>query len=131
MLASLFESSRNPGKLQALYYNMPSHFSVEQVLSQSFNNHNPNQYRNNEDEDEKLLLDEAEQSYNRIANAITNTCINEMPNNTESSSQILQIPDVNDGDLSTVRRDTHKILDIRDLSQINLVYNNITFQICT
>ena len=35
-LASLFESSRKyPGKFQTLYYNMPSHFSVEQILSQS------------------------------------------------------------------------------------------------
>ena len=35
-LASLFESSRkHPGKFQALYYNMPSHLSVEQILAQS------------------------------------------------------------------------------------------------
>ena len=35
-LASLFESSRkHPGKFQALYYNMPSHLSLEQILSQS------------------------------------------------------------------------------------------------
>ena len=47
-------------------------------------------------EDEKILLDEAEQSYNKTVNAITNTCINEMRNNTESSSQILQILDIND-----------------------------------
>ena len=127
-LASLFESSRkHPGKLQALYYNMPSHFSVEQILSQSSNSQT-SQYRYSEDENEKLLLDEAEQSYNRIANAITNTCINEMPNNTESSSQILQVPDVNDDRLSSVE-DTYKILDTRDLSQINLTYNNITFQV--
>jgi hypothetical protein len=36
VLASLFESSRkHPGKFQTLYYNMPSHLSVEQILSQS------------------------------------------------------------------------------------------------
>ena len=128
-LAALFESSRkHPGKLQALYYNMPSHFSVEQILSQSSISQNSSQYRYSEDEDEKILLDEAEQSYNRIVNAITNTCINEMPNNTESSSQILQVPDVNDNRLSSVE-DTYKILDTRDLSQINLTYNNITFQV--
>ena len=84
------------------------------------------QNRYSENEDEKLLLDEAEQSYNRIANAITNTCINEMPNNTESSIQILQVPD--DDRLSSVE-DTYEILDTRDLSQINLTYNNITFQV--
>ncbi len=127
-LASLFESSRKyPGKFQTLYYNMPSHFSVEQILSQSSISQT-SQYRYSENEDEKLLLDEAEQSYSRIVNAITNTCINEMPNNIESSSQILQVPDVNDNRLSSVE-DTYKILDTRDLSQINLTYNNITFQV--
>jgi hypothetical protein len=128
-LAALFESSRKyPGKLQALYYNMPSHLSVEQILLHPSISQNSSQYRYSENEDEKLLLDEAEQSYNRIANAITNRCINEMPNNTESSSQILQVPDVNDDRLSAVQ-DTYKILDARDLSQINLTYNNITFQV--
>ena len=36
--------------------------------------------------------------------------------------------DVNDNRLSSVE-DTYKILDTRDLSQINLTYNNITFQV--
>jgi hypothetical protein len=45
-LASLFESSRKrPGRLQALYYNRPSHLSVEQTLSQSFISENVDQYR--------------------------------------------------------------------------------------
>ena len=36
-LASLFESSReHPGKFQALYYNMPSPLSMEQILSESY-----------------------------------------------------------------------------------------------
>ena len=128
-LATLFESSRkHPGKFQALYYNMPSHLSVEQILSESSINQNASPYRYCMNEDEKILLDEAEQSYNRIVNAITNTCINKMPNNTESSSQILQVPDVNDDRLSSVE-DTYKILDTRDLSQINLTYNNITYRV--
>lgn len=80
-------------------------------------------YGYNEDEDEKWLLDEAEQSYNRIVNAITNNCINGMPNNTESLSPISQVPDVQD------MGDSSKIFDIRDLSQVNFVYNNITFQV--
>jgi hypothetical protein len=70
---------------------MPSHLSVQQILSQPFNNHNPNQYRNNEDENEKLLLDEAEQSFNRIVNTITNKCINKMPGDIKSLSQISDI----------------------------------------
>ena len=123
-LAALFESSRkHPGKLQALYYNMSSHFSVEQILSQSSISQNPSQYSIGENEDEKLLLDEAEQSYNRIVDAITNTCINEMPNNTESSSQILQAP--HEQDIGSNR----EIYDTGDLSGVSLAYNNITFHV--
>ena len=123
-LAALFESSRkHPGKLQALYYNMSSHFSVEQILSQSSISQNPSQYSIGENEDEKLLLDEAEQSYNRIVDAITNTCINEMPNNTESSSQILQAP--HEQDIGSNR----EIYDTGDLSGASLAYNNITFHV--
>ena len=123
-LASLFESSRkHPGKLQALYYNMPSHFSVEQILSQSSISQNSSQYRYSENEDEKILLDEAEQSYNRIVNAITNNCINKMPNNTESSSQILQAS--YEQDLGSNR----EIYDTRNLPQVNFVYNDFTFQV--
>jgi hypothetical protein len=55
-LASLFESSRkHPGKLQALYYNMSSPSSVEQVLSQSHFSQSPNRNGYSENEDEKLL----------------------------------------------------------------------------
>ena len=44
-LASLFESSRkHRGKFQALYYNMPSHLSVEQTLSQSHVSQNLSRY---------------------------------------------------------------------------------------
>jgi hypothetical protein len=120
-LTSLFESSRKyPGKFQTLYYNTSSRLSVEQVLSIS---QNASIYGYNEDEDEKRLLDEAEQSYNRIVDATTNNCINWMPNNTESLSPISQVPDVHGIGGSS------KIFDTRDLSQVNFVYNNITFQV--
>jgi hypothetical protein len=46
---------------------------------------------------------------------------------TGSPFQILQVPEIRDG-LSSVEGN-HKILDTRDLSQVNLVYNNITFQV--
>lgn len=129
-IASLFESSKkHPGKFQTLYYNMPSHLSVEQILSESSINQNASPYRYSMNENEKILLDEAEQSYNRIINGITNSCINGMQNKTGSIPQILQVPNVNDGRRLSSIEDTHKILDTRDLSQINLVYNNITFQI--
>jgi hypothetical protein len=62
--------SRNPpGKFPALYYNMISLLSVEQILSQSSVSENTSRYRYSEDEDERLIIDEAEQSYNRIMNA--------------------------------------------------------------
>ena len=128
-LASLFESSRkHPGKFQTMYYNMPSHLSVEQILSESSINQNASSYRYIVNEDEKILIDEAEQSYNRIINAITNYCINEMQNDTGSSLKILQVPNLNNSRLPSVA-DTHKIIDTIDLSQINLTYNNIIFQV--
>ena len=102
---------------------MSSHFSVEQILSQSLISQNSSQYRYSENEDEELLLDEAEQSYNRVANAITNTCINEMPNDTESSSQILQAS--HEQDIGS----NHETFDTGDLSGANLTYNNITFHV--
>jgi hypothetical protein len=123
-LASLFESSRkHPGKFQALYYNMPSHLSVEQVLSQSSSSQNASQYIDSEDEDDTLLLDEAEHSYNRIVDAIATSCINEMPKDT----QTLHIPSIQDCPPKV--EGNHNIFDTRDLSQVNLVYNNITFQL--
>lgn len=89
-LASLFESSRkHPGRLQALYYNTSSPLSVEQILLQSCISQNASRYRYNENEDEKLLLDEAERAYDRMVDAVTNNCINGIPNNTEPASQIL------------------------------------------
>lgn len=85
-LASIFESSRkHPGKLQTMYYNMPSALSAEQILSQLSINQNeqhPNQFGYGEYE--KLLLDEAEQFYNRIVDAFASKCFNELPNDTES-----------------------------------------------
>jgi hypothetical protein len=63
-LASLLESERKyPGKLWALYYNMPFTFSVEKILTElsiSQNEQRPNSFGYNEDFLEKLLLDEAE-----------------------------------------------------------------------
>lgn len=102
---------------------IPSGKKLQRIL-----NNNRSQYRNSENENEKLLLDEAEQVYNRIVDAITNNCINWMSHDTESSSQILQVPKTQVG-LSSVGGGNRKIFDTRDLSQVNLVYNNITFQV--
>ena len=107
---------------------MPSHLSVEQILSESSISQNASSYGYSMNENKKTLLDEAEQSYNRIVNAITNYCIKGIQNDTETSPQILQVPDLNNSGLSSVA-DTHKIIDTSGLSQINLVYNNITFQV--
>src|SRR5918994_1420074 len=123
-LASLFESSRkHPGKLQALYYNMPSPSSVEQILTQSRVSQNQSRYGYSENEDEELLLDDAEQAYNSMMDAITNRCINEVPNDTESLSPVLQLPIIQD------EGSNHEIMDTRDLSQVDFVYNDITFQV--
>src|ERR671919_2174818 len=123
-LASLFESSRkHPGKFQALYYNMSTQLSVEQILSESSFSQNPSRYSIGENEDEKLLLDEAEQAYNSMIDAIANRCINEVPNNTESLSPVLQLPIIQD------EESNHEIMDTRDLSQVDFVYNDITFQV--
>jgi hypothetical protein len=127
-LAALFESSRkHPGKFQALYYNMSTQLSMEQILSESSVCQNPSQYSIGENDNEKLLLDEAEQAYNSMVDAIANRRINGVPTNTESESQILQLPIIQD-DLSSIAGN-HEILDTRDLSQFNLVYNNTTFEI--
>src|ERR687892_624369 len=123
-LASLFESSRkHPGKFQTVYYNMPSYLSVEQILSDSSRSQEPSLYGFSENEIEKVLSDEAEQSYNRFVNAVTNNCINKMPSDTKSSSQVLPLPIIQDG------RGNHEILDTGNLSEVNFVYNDFTFQI--
>ena len=76
-LASLFESSRkHPGKFQALYYNTLSPLSMEQILSEPDDSRDACLNGLGENEYEKLLLDEAELSYNRIVNAITNNYVN-------------------------------------------------------
>jgi hypothetical protein len=123
-LASLFESSRkHPGKFQAMYYNMPSPSSVEQILSQSRVSQNQSRYGYSENEDEKLLLDDAEQAYNSMIDAIANRCINEVPNDTESLSPVLPLPIIQD------EGSNHEILDTGDMSKVDFVYNDITFQV--
>jgi|SRR5919106_1215934 hypothetical protein len=124
--ATLFESSRkHPGKFQALYYNISTQLSVEQILSEPSFSQNPSRYSIGENEDEKLLLDEAEQSYNRIVDAITSNCINGMPNDTELPSQILS--DIQDNKLLVGH--SREIFDTKDLSELNFVYNDITLQV--
>jgi hypothetical protein len=129
-LASIFESSRkHPGKFQALYYNMSSSLSVEQLLSQpSSNSQRLSRYGYSEDENEKVLLNEAELSYNRIVDAITNHCINQTPkvpndNNTELSPETFQIASIQGIENNS------EIFDTRNLSEVNLLYNNITFHV--
>src|SRR5919106_594150 len=122
--ASLFESSRkHPGKLQALYYNMSFPSSVEQILSQSRVSQNQSRNGYGENEDEKLLLDEAERAYNSMMDAITSRCINEVPNDTESLSPVLPLPIIQD------EESNHEILDTGNLSEVNFVHNDITLQV--
>lgn len=94
-LLSIFESSRkHPGKLQAMYYNMPTLGIVRRSSSTNaiVDSHEQylSEYTNEYDTWEKLLLDEAEQLYNRmIEESINMYTINEMINNTESSTHSL------------------------------------------
>jgi len=79
-LASLFESSRrHPGKLQSLYYNM-STAEIQSLLSTSIgqNDHNPSQDGQDETAPEKIILDEAEQIYNKLIDDITGKYVNEI-----------------------------------------------------
>ena len=82
-IASIFESQRkNPEKLLALYYNISPTLSVEQLLSQSSiskNQSDPTQFAHNNDSLENLILDEAEQCYNRIVEAYVGKCTNDIP----------------------------------------------------
>src|SRR5918994_527256 len=129
-LASLFESERkNPGKLRALYYNTPSpSLPVEEILLSSLiSPHEPYGYTDEEDAIAKLILDEAEQLFNRLVDAVTNRCINWIPNDKHSSSQILPLPIIQD-DLSPVTGND-VILDSGKLSHVNFVYNDITLQV--
>jgi hypothetical protein len=100
---------------------MPSHLSVEQILSDSSDRQDASLYDFGENENEKLLLDEAEQSYNRMVDAITSNCINGIPNDTESPSQILS--NIQDSKLSV--GNSREIFDTKDLSELNFVYNDI------
>ena len=91
-VASIFESQRkNPEKLLALYYNTSPTLSVEQLLSQSSiseNQSDPTQFAHSNDSLENLILDEAEQCYNRIVEAYVGKCTNDIPYDTESSSSL-------------------------------------------
>jgi hypothetical protein len=58
-----------------------------------------------------------------MVDAVTKNCINGIPTNTESESEILQLPVIQDGG------NNHEILDTRDLSQVNFLYNDIIFEI--
>jgi hypothetical protein len=134
-LASIFESARkHPGTLQMVYYNMPSTISVIRSLTQpsiNQNEQNLSQYGYNDDPNETLLLDEAEHLYNKIVEAFANKCINDVTNDTESSSQILQVPDTQLS-LST-DEGCHTSLDASEenLFPTNVLFNNISLRLFT
>jgi hypothetical protein len=87
-LVSIFESSRkHPGKLQALYYNMPTITTNGLKLSEMGINQDAADYNTSKN----LLLDEAEQFYNRLLEESISGCtISETTEDTESSIHLLQ-----------------------------------------
>jgi predicted transcriptional regulator len=109
-LLSIFESSRkHPGKLHAMYYNMPTIRIMGNSLSETpiGDSYHPvngyeqylSEYINEYGTSEKLLLDEAEQLYNRLIEESMNMYTrSEMTDNTVSSPKPLQpfmeLPDV-------------------------------------
>jgi hypothetical protein len=66
--------------------------------------------------------------YKKTLDAITNNCINGMPGDAELSSDLFQVVDIQD-EPASAKGDNRKIFDTRDLSQVNLVYNDITLQV--
>lgn len=95
-LASIFESTRkHPGRLQAMYYNMPTIRTMGRSSSTNAIGDSPYQdnqyeqylseYAREYDAWENMLLNEAEQLYNRMIGESMNMCSNEMTSNTESS----------------------------------------------
>ena len=104
-LASIFESSRkHPGRLHAIYYNMPTIKTVKrsssETLTGDIQDNQHQQYLCNYASDyatsEKMLLEEAEHLYNKLIEESMSACtINEMTEttyNTESSIHSLQQP---------------------------------------
>lgn len=101
-LVSIFESSRkHPGKLHAMYYNMSTirtmgRSSLETPTDNQYEQY-PYNYASDYATSEKMLLDEAEQLYIRmIEESMTKCSINEMTDNTESSTSLLLLPVVQD-----------------------------------
>jgi len=71
-----------------MYYSM-STTEIQSLLESSIgqNEYNSNQYRDNDDVPEKILLDEAEQIYSKLIDNIASKCINEVVNYIESNVQ--------------------------------------------
>jgi hypothetical protein len=77
----------HPGKLQSLYYNM-STAEIQSLSSTSIgqNDHNPSQDGQDETAPEKIILDEAEQIYNKFIDDITGKYVNEITHSTDTKS---------------------------------------------
>ncbi|MGC1134810.1 MAG: helix-turn-helix domain-containing protein [Nitrososphaeraceae archaeon] len=112
-IASIFESSRkHPGRLQAMYYNMPTirttgRSSATNAIGDSPCQDNQyeeylSEYAREYDAWENMLLNEAELLYNRMVGESMNMCSNEMTSNTKSSlhqslQPLAELPEVQHG----------------------------------
>jgi predicted transcriptional regulator len=97
-IASILESERkNPGKLRSLYYNTTPNLSVEQLLSKSpiiENQSDPARFSYSNDSLENLIMEEAEQCYNRLVEAYADKCINDIPYDAESLAPAYNVPSI-------------------------------------
>jgi hypothetical protein len=100
-LESIFESSRKyPGRLHAMYYNMPTIKTIKRSTEIPIDHSQGNQqeqylydYASDYETSEKMLLDEAERLYNRlIEESINVSAINKIADKTEISTRSLQPP---------------------------------------
>lgn len=142
-LASIFESSRkHPGKLHAMYYNMPTIRTMRRSLSRTpvEENHRQDeqyeqyvyQYATDYDTSKSILLYEAELLYNQMIEESMNMCsIDDMTNNTESVSEpLIELPDVQYDDQHGHEDKSKNALVLEsDSCSIKVLFNNTSSQI--
>ena len=105
-------------------YNLKRYYRSHCHQSVIFDQH---AYHHKKDALAEVFLDEDEQLYNKIMDTITFSCLGMLGKN-ESPSKLVEIPSIQ-GSVYSVSRNNHKIMDSKNLSYVNFVYDSITFQV--